>query len=123
MKKLWIVFIVLTFLSCTKHIINQDTTFLDNHTFEEVWEASVRAVKDIDFTIDSMDKETGFISAESGRRVFESRPPRLSIMITEMDSKVSVDCRVFQKEFIDLGGHGKKTVRNFMTALNMNLNR
>ena len=86
MKKLWVVFIVLTFLSCTKQIINQDTTFLDNHTFEEVWEASVRAVKDIDFTIDSMDKETGFISAESGRRVFESRPPRLSIMITDMDS-------------------------------------
>ncbi|NOR12481.1 MAG: hypothetical protein GQ545_04435 [Candidatus Aminicenantes bacterium] len=123
MKKLWAVLIVFTFLSCTQQIINQDTTFLDNHTFEEVWKASVRAVKDIDFTIDSMDKETGFISAESGRRVFESRPPRLSIMITEMDSKVSVDCRVLQKEFIDLGGHGKKTVRNFMTALNMNLNR
>jgi hypothetical protein len=123
MKKLWAILIVFTFLSCTQQIINQDTTFLDNHTFEEVWEASLRAVKDIDFTIDSMDKETGFISAESGRRVFESRPPRLSIMIQEMDSKVSVDCRVLQKEFIDLGGHGKKTVRNFMTALNVNLNR
>ncbi|MGD9345344.1 MAG: hypothetical protein PVH84_05745 [Candidatus Aminicenantes bacterium] len=123
MKKFMAFFIVLAFLSCTQQIINQDTTFLDNHTFEEVWEASVRAVKDIDFTIDSMDKETGFISAESGRRVFESKPPRLSIMITEMDNKVSVDCRVLQKEFIDLGGHGKKTVRNFMTALNMNLNR
>ncbi|MGB3863602.1 MAG: hypothetical protein WA915_16100 [Candidatus Aminicenantaceae bacterium] len=123
MKKLWALLIVFIFLSCTQQIINQDTTFLDNHTFEEVWEASLRAVKDIDFTIDSMDKETGFISAESGRRVFESRPPRLSIMIKEMDSKVSVDCRVLQKEFIDLGSHGKKTVRNFMTALNMNLNR
>ena len=123
MKKLCALLIVFTFLSCTQQIINQDTTFLDNHTFEEVWEASLRAVKDIDFTIDSMDKETGFISAESGRRVFESKPPRLSIMIKEMDSKVSVDCRVLQKEFIDLGGHGKKTVRNFMTVLNMNLNR
>jgi len=123
MKKLWILLIIFFFLSCTQQIINQDTTFLDNHTYEEVWKASVRAVKDIDFTIDSADKETGFISAESGRRVFESRPPRLSIMIQEMDSKVSVDCRVLQKEFIDLGGHGKKTVRNFMTALNMNLNR
>jgi len=123
MKKLWILLIVFSFLSCTQQIINQDTTFLDNQTFEEVWEASVRAVKDIDFTVDSMDKETGFISAESGRRVFESRPPRLSIMIKEMYNKVSVDCRVLQKDFIDLGGHGKKTVRNFMTALNMNLNR
>ena len=123
MKKLLVLLIVFTFLSCTQQIINQDTTFLDNHTFEEVWEASVRAVKDIDFTIDSMDKATGFISAESGRRVFESEPPRLSIMIKEIDSRVNVNCRVLQKEFIDLGGHGKKTVRNFMTALNMNLNR
>jgi hypothetical protein len=123
MKKFMALLIVLTFLSCTQQIINQDTTFLDNHTFDEVWEASVRAVKDIDFTIDSMDKATGFISAESGTRVFESEPPRLSIMIKKMDSKVSVDCRVLQKEYIDLGGHGKKTVRNFMTALNMNLNR
>jgi hypothetical protein len=70
-----------------------------------------------------MDKATGFISAESGRRVFESKPPRLSIMIKKMDSRVSVDCRILQKDFIDLGGHGKKTVRNFMAALNMNLNR
>ncbi len=115
--------VVLTFLSCTQQIINHDTTYLDNHTFEEVWEASVRAIRDIDFTIDSMDKATGFISAESGTRVFESEPPRLSIMITKMDSRVSVDCRILQKEFIDLAGHGKKTVRNFMTALNMNLNR
>ncbi|MGD8539081.1 MAG: hypothetical protein PVI66_10210 [Candidatus Aminicenantes bacterium] len=123
MKKLMAFVIVLTFLSCTEQIINQDSTFLDNHTFDEVWEASIRAVKDIDFTIDSMDKETGFISAESGKRIFESEPPRISIMIREMDSKVSVDCRVLQKEFIDLAGHGKRTVRDFMTALNMNLNR
>jgi hypothetical protein len=123
MKKLRILLIVFSFLSCTEQIINQDSTFLDNHTFEEVWEASIRAVNDIDFTIDSMDKETGFISAESGKRVFENEPPRISIMITTMDNKVSVDCRVLQKEFIDLGGHGRRTVRNFMTALNMNLNR
>jgi hypothetical protein len=123
MKNLMALLIALTFLSCTQQIINQDTTFLDNHTFDEVWEASVRAVRDIDFTIDSMDKATGFISAESGKRVFESEPPRLSIMIKKRDSKVSVDCRVLQKEFIDLAGHGKRTVRNFMTALNMNLNR
>ena len=123
MKKLMVLLIVLTFLSCTEQIINQDSTFLDNHTFDEVWEASIRAVKDIDFTIDSMDKETGFISAESGKRIFESEPPRISIMIREMDSKVSVDCRVLQKEFVDLAGHGKRTVRDFMTALNMNLNR
>jgi hypothetical protein len=123
MKKLLLASLVLAFLSCTQQIVNQDTTFLDNHGFDEVWEASLKAVNDIDFTIDSVDKDAGFISAESGMRVFESSPPRLSIFIKEMNGKVRVDCRVLQKEHIDLGGHGKKTVRNFMTALNMNLNR
>ena len=127
MKKFLLVLLlallVLLFLSCTKQIINQDMTFLDNHTFDEVWEASIKAVNDIDFTIDSVDKAAGFISAESGMRAFESSPPRLSIMIKEMDGKIRVDCKVLQKEHIDLAGHGRKTVRNFMTALNMNLNR
>jgi hypothetical protein len=123
MKKFLLASLVLTFLSCTQQIVNQDMTFLDNHGFDEVWEASLKAVNDIDFTIDSVDKTAGFISAESGMRVFESSPPRLSIFIKEMNGKVRVDCRVLQKEHIDLGGHGKKTVRDFMTALNMNLNR
>lgn len=123
MKKFLLASLVLAFLSCTQQIINQDMTFLDNHGFDEVWEASLRAVNDIDFTIDSVDKAAGFISAESGMRVFESSPPRLSIFIKEMNGKVRVDCRVLQKEHIDLGGHGKKTVRDFMAALNMNLNR
>jgi len=123
MKKFWLILLVFAFASCTEQIINQDMTFLDNHTFDEVWEASIKAVNDIEFTLDSVDKETGFISADSGRRVFERNPPRMSIIIAEMNSKVSVDCKVLQKEFIDLGGHGMKTVRNFMTALNLNLNR
>lgn len=123
MKKFLLASLVLAILSCTQQIINQDMTFLDNHGFDEVWEASLKAVNDIDLTIDSVDKAAGFISAESGMRVFESSPPRLSIMIKEMNGKVRVDCRVLQKEHIDLGGHGKKTVRDFMTALNMNLNR
>lgn len=123
MRKFWLALLIFALVSCTKQIINQDMTFLDNHTFDEVWKASIKAVDDIDFTIDSVDRETGFISAESGKRVLESTPPRLSIMINEMYGKVRVKCKVLQKEYVDLGGHGRRTVRNFMTALNMNLNR
>jgi len=123
MKKFWLVLMFFLFVSCTQQIINQDITFLDNHTFDDVWEASIKAVNDIEFTIDSVDRETGFISAESGKRVFESTPPRLSIMIKEFNGRVRVDCKVLQKEVIDLAGHGKRTVRDFMAALNMNLNR
>ncbi len=125
MKKFWLILVVLVLVSCVKQTIKQETTFLENHTFEEVWNASIKAINDIEFTVDSMDKEAGFIAAERGKKAFlEKAPPRLSVMIKEVGGKVYVDCKVLQKDqFIDLGGTGKKAVRNFMIALNQNLNR
>ena len=125
MKKFWLILVVLVLVSCVKQTIKQEATFLENHTFEEVWKASIKAINDIEFTVDSMDKEAGFIAAERGRKAFvENAPPRLSVLIKEVGGKVYVDCKVLQKnQFIDIGGTGKKTVRNFMIALNQNLNR
>lgn len=123
MKKLWLVLLVLAFVCCTRQIINQDATFLHNKTFNEVWEACIKAVNDIDFTIHSLNKEAGFISAESGQYVTQKAPPHLAIMIKEVGGKVSVNCKVLQKEYIDIFGYGKKTVDKFMGALNLNLHR
>lgn len=124
MKKFLLVLMALAFVSCIKQTVKTESTFLDNYCFEEVWTASIRAVNDIDFTIDSLDKDTGFIGAESGRHIGQDAPPRLSIMITEASGRVYVDCKVLQKEeYIDVFGHGKRTIRKFMTALNMNLNQ
>ncbi len=124
MKKIWLILMVLALVSCVIQTIKQEATFLENHNFEEVWSASIKAVNDIRFIVDSVDKEAGFISAERGRHVFEKAPPRLSVMIKEVGGKVYVDCKVLQKEqYVDIGGIGKKAVRNFMIALNQNLNR
>jgi hypothetical protein len=124
MKKIWLILMVLALVSCVIQTIKQEATFLENHNFEEVWNASIKAVNDIRFIVDSVDKEAGFISAERGRHVFEKAPPRLSVMIKEVGGKVYVDCKVLQKEqYVDIGGIGKKAVRNFMIALNQNLNR
>ncbi len=124
MKKFWLILVILVLVSCVKQTIKQETTFLENHTFEEVWNATIKAINDIEFTVDSMDKEAGFIGAERGRHVFENAPPRLAVMIKEVSGKVYVDCKVLQKnQVIDIGRRGKKAVRNFMMALNQNLNR
>ncbi len=124
MKKFWLILVILVLVSCVKQTIKQETTFLENHTFEEVWNATIKAINDIEFTVDSMDKEAGFIGAERGRHVFEKAPPRLAVMIKEVSGKVYVDCKVLQKnQIIDIGKRGKKAVRNFMMALNQNLNR
>ena len=123
MKKLWVILLVLVFISCVKHPIKLEATYLENRTFEEVWNASVKAINDIEFIVDSMDKEAGFIAAERGRHLLERSPPKLSIMIQEVGGKVYVDCKAQKKElFIDIGGTAKKAVRKFMIALNQNLN-
>lgn len=126
MQKIWLMILALLVLlsvTCTQQIIKQEMSFFENHTFNEVWEASIKAVNDIEFTIDSLDKDVGFIAAEGGRRAGQHAPPRLAIMIKEVGGKISVDFKIFQKDYIDVFGHSKKTVRKFMTALNLNLNR
>ena len=124
MKNFCLILMVLALVSCVKQTIKQEATFLENHTFEEVWNASISAINDIKFVVDSMDKDAGFIAADRGRHLFEKAPPRLSIMIKEVGGKVYIDCKVLTKEqYVDIGGQGKKTIRKFMIALNQYLNR
>ena len=123
MKKILLPLLILIFVSCAIQTVKTETSFWRNKTFEEVWEASIEAVNDIEFTVDSLDREAGFIGAESGKYVFGGdAPPRLSIMIREIDGRVSVDCKVLQKEqLVDIFGIGKKIMREFMIALQQNL--
>ncbi len=123
MKKLLWGLLVLACASCAIQTVKTETSYWQNRTFDEVWEASIAAVNDIEFTVDSIDRESGFIGAESGRYVLGGdAPPRLSIMIREYGDSVSVDCKVLQKEqFVDIFGIGKKIVREFMIALRQNL--
>jgi hypothetical protein len=123
MKKIFLPLLLMVCVSCAIQTVRTDSNYWRNRTFDEVWEASIDAVNDIEFTIDSLDREAGFIGAESGRYVLGGdAPPRLSIMIREFDSSVGVDYKVLQKEqLVDLFGIGKKIAREFMTALNRNL--
>ena len=123
MKKFLLVLLALALVSCIRQTIHTETRFLDSYTFDEVWRASIRAVNDIGFTVDSVDIEAGFIGAESGSHIGQEVPPRLSIFVTEIRGRVYVDCKVLQKEqFIDIFGHGERTIRRFMIAMNRNLN-
>ncbi len=124
MKKYLLAVMILACISCINQTINTESMYLDGHTYKEVWEASIKAVNDIDFTIDGMDIEAGFIGAESGPHILGGDGPmRLSIMIKEYGERVSLDLRVLQEEQpIDLFGIGKKIVRDFYMALNQNLN-
>ena len=123
MKKYLLAIMILSCFSCINQTINTESSFLEGYTYEDVWKASIKAVNDIDFTIDGMDKEAGFIGAESGPHILGGDGPmRLSIMIKKYGQHVGLDLRVLQEEQpIDLFGIGKKIVRNFYMALNQNL--
>jgi hypothetical protein len=109
--------------ACIQQTVHQRSNFIDNHSFDEVWDATIKSIYDIKFTVDSMDRESGFISALRGKDVLQHAPPRLSIMISDLEGKVFVDCKVLQQDqFVDLFGHGNRTIRSLFTALNENLN-
>ena len=122
MKKILVILMILAAAACIRQTVHHTSTYLDGHSFEEVWGASIKAVYDISFTIDSMDQKAGFISAESGTHIGQQDPPRFTVMIIDNRGKVFVECRMLQKEFFDILGHGKRTTRQFLTALNSNLN-
>ena len=124
MKKYFLFLMILACLSCINQTVSTQSTLLDGHTYDEVWTASISAINDIDFTIDGMDRDAGFIGAESGPHILGGDGPmRLSILIRESRGRISLNCRVLQKDqFIDFFGVGKKIVSDFMMALNQNLN-
>ena len=123
MKKMLVILMILGAAACIRQTVHHTSTYLDGHSFEEVWGASIKAVYDISFTIESMDEESGFISAQSGTHILQGAPPKFTVMIADHRGKVFVECRLLQKEqFIDILGHGKRTPRRFLTALNVNLN-
>ena len=124
MKKIFMILLSLALASCIHQNVKTESTYLDDYSFDEVWSAAIRAVNEIDFTIDSLDKDAGFIGAESGTHIGQEVPPRMSIMITEEKGRVFIDCKVLQKEqLFDIFGHGQRTIQKFMTALNANLNQ
>jgi hypothetical protein len=110
MKKILLVLLALSFTSYFHQI----------HTFDEVWQASLKTVDDIGFKIENLDRNAGFIGAENGCQLC---PLRLLIMVTELKGRIYMDYIVLQKKHEDnIYDDEKKTIRRFMTAMNRNLN-
>lgn len=124
MKKYFVILLTLVLSACIQQTVRHEVTFYEDFYYDDIWRAAIHAVNDIDFTIYSMDRASGFIGAESGKHIGQDAAPRISILITESKGRVYVDCKVLQKEqFVDVLGHGRRIVRNFMAALNHNLHR
>ena len=123
-KAIALIIPIILLSACIRQTVNIKTSVFDGYSYLEVWRASIRAVNDIEYTVYTTDRDSGFIGAECGPYVFQELPPRLSIMIHDDYGRVYVECKVVQMDqFIDVFGYGKKTVRRFMRSLNEHLRR
>ncbi|NIM91160.1 MAG: hypothetical protein GTO17_09455 [Candidatus Aminicenantes bacterium] len=110
MKKILMVLVAFSFTSYFHQI----------HTFDEVWQASIKTVDEIGFKIENLDRNAGFIGAENGCL---GCPLRLLIMVTEFKGRVYMDYKVLQKKpENDPSEEDKETIRKFIMAMNRNLN-
>jgi len=121
--------ITLSFMSCASFqgreeddIHLQETKTFEDFSFGEVWDAALRSVGEIDFTVQKRLVESGFIYAQ-GKKDPDSLylPPHMNIYVRQESSKISVHCHVvipgdpsnyeFSSAYVDL----------FFTALYKNL--
>ena len=103
----------------------QDVSFLDGHAYNEVWTASIRALSDIRFTVDDMDKDSGYIFATADKRnvVTQTNQAQLKILLTEEGGRVCLTCQAIQPGQIVDYGAGKKNIAKFKVALNARLKK
>lgn len=110
--------------ACLHQTVRTTSTVYDGFALGEVWNAALRTLHDLDFSIYALDNHAGFIGAEGPMPIFHELPPRLSVFISRRYGTVYVDCKVIQPDqLVDVFGYGRKTAHLFYRTLNRNLHR
>ena len=126
-SKKWIfLFTALLVLSgaCIKPPVHTTVATYEGYRLDEVWNAALRALHDIDFMPYEIDRHSGIITAQSGRLYIPDTQPHISLIITREYGKVYVDCKVRQyDQYVDVFGLNKKISRSFYSALSERLRR
>lgn len=121
--------IILSFMTCAsvhdyeqENIHLQETKSFEDFTFGEVWDAALRSVQEIDFTVQKRLVKSGFIYA-LGKEDPDSLylPPHMNIYIRQESGKISVHCHVVIPEDPSNYEISSGFVDQFFAALNKNL--
>ncbi|MFP4081976.1 MAG: hypothetical protein ACLFVG_04365 [Candidatus Aminicenantes bacterium] len=124
------------FSSClaSLQVKKQRSSSYENISFSQVWEAALKSVEDMGFTIKEANKEEiklpafsewkGVISAEGEKNALtQVKPPQLYVTLREKGGRIEVDCQATQpRQMIDYG-ETKKNLRRFFEYLSQNLSR
>jgi hypothetical protein len=109
------------FMSPRVHLAAQE---FRGRTFNEVWDASLWAIRDMNLTVISMNRRGGMIGADPAGYPYHHYPPLLSVLIRGNSRAVFVECRISQMDRRgEAVGFGRRNVREFFTALNYHLGR
>lgn len=122
-----ILMVFLLFISCASTgVIKERTRYFEKNTFDQVWEAALAALKDLNYEIMETVSWKGFIYAEREipPRSSLRLPVQLSIHIGEDEQLgwIKVDCEAIligSKE--DYSGERRRTTALFFKALRKRL--
>lgn len=129
--KIWILGSIGLFLfSCASmEVKKQKSNYFEDYSFEEVWKASQKALKDVAYVVKESDREGGRIFAQAHpnpRRPFQEQeqPPNITIIISEENGRIRLACKVVVvTAFGDAMEKRKAEMSIFLDALHKNLEK
>ena len=94
--------IILFFMSCAtfqkrneEDVHLQETKTFEDFTFGQIWEAALRSVAEIDFTVQKRLVKSGFIYAQAKENPDSLYlPPHMNIYVRQKSGAISVHCHV-----------------------------
>ena len=128
LRALGLGFILLVFMGCASLPksdpidIYQKTQSYKNYTFDDVWEAALISVDEVEFIVRSARKEIGLIQAVA-KMIPDPRylPPRMNVIIRKENSRIDVNFHIELPGQRDKSGKRKAYANRFFKALKKNI--
>ncbi len=128
--------IFFTFILCScasMKVKKEGTGVYKKYTFDEVWNASLSALKELEYFVWQQDKgislpafseKKGIIQARKEKKtLLQVRDPKLFITIKQEGDKILVYCQAIQEgQFYDYG-LSSKSIKKFLESLDKNLKK
>ena len=119
--------VFLLFLSCVStQVFKERTRYFDKFSIDEIWQASLNALEELEYVIRVQEKWRGFLYAEREKHQFSTLrlPLQLSVHISEEEGQIKVDCEaILIGKKMDYPTERRRTVSIFLKTLREHLKK
>ena len=105
----------------TEEYLAEKSDSYKEHSFEEIWQATLVAIMDLEYTVSVIEKESGFIKAVEEDRLGEGAKTlcTLNFIITKNSEGVSISCRANTR----ITKEPRKEIEEFFALLEKNIRK